>query len=135
VKVSLNATMFTANSVFIAHTKLHDSSSLQLLQPAVHLLPNLQALHTTIVVHDMSLERCRQLTSNTNWARLLQAMTAIRYGGKQPSLNKPHTDNKECNFPHFRGLMSDSVFLKKKNPWSESTSELYLPSDRRLSAK
>jgi hypothetical protein len=29
----------------------------------------------------------------------------------------------------------DLIFSKKKTPWSESASELYRPSDRRLSAK
>jgi hypothetical protein len=32
-------------------------------------------------------------------------------------------------------LLVTSILYKKKTPWSESASELYLSSDRRLSAK
>jgi hypothetical protein len=36
---------------------------------------------------------------------------------------------------HHSGKFLTAHTVKKKTPWSESTSELYRPSDRRLSAK
>jgi hypothetical protein len=59
-------------------------------------------------------------------------------GGTKSLFTIPTMQNKSGNFltaPRIKTLKDESQRLNKQNPWSESASELYRPSDRRLSAK